>query len=251
MKRKLIAIIFFLLMISIFIGYINTEEDKKVILIGKAVILNQEIKVEENGRKFVIPTISGRMGIITAVDSENSKYVAFGHGIPNIEDKKTLEQLICYDVENISVEKSNEQIIGSLSANIKENERIGNVIQNKATGVSGIIDNIDDYCKDKREVYICSKYRIRRGPATIYLDLYGNGAKEYDVYIKSINYREDIENIKLRITDQELLENTGGIIKGMSGTPVLQNGKLIGAINSVTLYDNAEGYATFASTLFE
>lgn len=254
MKRKL-ALIFFLLMISIFfMGYVKISsemgEEKKIVLIGKAIILNQEIEPQKLQKGNVVPTSSNKMGILTGVDSESGKYVAFAHEIPNIEEEN-FEDMICYEVENLQVKKSDEIIIGSLSAKVNEDERIGNVIQNKITGISGIIDDMNSYCKDKREVYISHKYKIKRGAATVYLDLDGNGAKEYDVEIKSINYRDKTRNMKIKITDKELLEKTGGIVQGMSGTPVLQNGKLIGAINSVTLSDNTEGYATFASSLFE
>lgn len=255
MKRRL-AIICFLLMISVsFISYftfsMNIIEDKKIILIGKPIILNQEIETQGLQKENVIKTSSNQMGILTGVDSQSGKYVAFAHELPYMDEENNLESIICYEVENLKIQKSDEKIIGSLTAKINEDERIGNVLQNKITGISGMIDNVDSYCKNKREVYISSKYRVRKGAATVYIDLDGNGAKEYSAKIQSINYRDDTKNIKIKITDKELLEKTGGIVQGMSGTPVLQNGKLIGAINSVTLCDNAEGYATFASSLFE
>lgn len=254
--KKTLAAIFFLLMISIFFMGYNTiskdiKEEKKVALIGKAIILNQEIETQKTRKGSVIPTSSNKMGILTGVDLQTGKYVAFAHEIPTIEGENELESMICYKVEDLKIQKSDEIIIGSLSAKINENERIGNVIENKTTGISGIVDNITSYCKNEREVYTSSKYRIRKGAATIYLDLDGTGAKEYSIKIQAINYRDESKNIRIKITDEELLEKTGGIVQGMSGTPVLQNGKLIGAINSVTLSDNTEGYATFASSLFE
>jgi len=226
-------------------------EEKKVILIGKPIILNQEIEDCETQKGNIIPTSGNKIGILTGVDSQSGKYAAFAHEIPIIEEEENLENMICYEAADLKVKKSDEIIIGSLSAKINENERIGNVIQNKITGISGMIDNMASYCKNEREVDIASKYEIRKGEATVYIDLDGNGAKEYSADILSINYRDKVRNIKIKITDEELLEKTGGIVQGMSGTPVLQNGKLIGAINSVTLSDNAEGYATFASSLFE
>ncbi|MCI9365693.1 MAG: hypothetical protein HFJ54_03645 [Clostridia bacterium] len=255
MKRKL-AIMFFLLTISIFfISYIKISidicESRKIVLIGKAIILNQEAEVYETQKGNIIPTSSNKMGILTGVDSQSGKYVAFAHELPNIQEENELENIICYEVENLKIKKSDDKIIGSLTAKFNENERIGNVIENKITGISGIIDNMDSYCKNEREVYISSKYRIKKGPATVYIDLDGNGAKEYSAEILAINYRDETKNIRIKITDTELLEKTGGIVQGMSGTPVLQNGKLIGAINSVTLCDNTEGYATFATSLFE
>jgi len=236
------------------VSYIALPKDaydgKKVVLVGEAIIIDQEMEVERNKQGIIVPTSGSKMGILTAVDLQNGRYVAFAHEIIDKESEKNLEYITCYEVDNLEIQKSSE-LIGTLSGDIKEDERIGNVIQNRITGVLGIIDDKYSYCENKREISIGSKYKIKKGPATIYVDLDGSGAKEYDIEIQSINYRDELQNIKIKITDEELLEKTGGIVQGMSGTPVLQNGKLIGAINSVTLYDHTEGFATFASSLFE
>ena len=96
------------------------------------------------------------------------------------------------------------------------------------------------------------KQEIETGPATIYTTIDGNGPQEYDINIEKIDYKNSgTKNMTIKITDKELLEKTGGIVQGMSGSPIIQNGKLIGAVTHVFVSDPTRGYAIFCENMYE
>ena len=101
-------------------------------------------------------------------------------------------------------------------------------------------------------VEIAYKQEITAGPATI-LSAVDGTVKEYSIEIEKINLnsREANKSMVIRVTDEELLEKTGGIIQGMSGSPILQNGKLIGAVTHVFVQDSARGYGIFIEHMLE
>ena len=94
---------------------------------------------------------------------------------------------------------------------------------------------------------------IKKGPAKIILALEDGIRKEYDIEIKKIykNNTEDNKSMLIEITDDELIEKTGGIIQGMSGAPIVQNGKFIGAITHVLINNPRQGYALFGETMIK
>ena len=111
-----------------------------------------------------------------------------------------------------------------------------------------------NYLNDRKEVYIASKNEIEIGPATIYCTVEPNGKpKEYDIKVIKISELNGVSSkgMIIEVTDEELLQKTGGIIQGMSGSPILQNGKLIGAITHVYVNNPARGYAIFGETMLE
>ena len=96
------------------------------------------------------------------------------------------------------------------------------------------------------------KQEIETGPDTIYTTIDGNGPQEYDINIEKIDYKNSgTKNMTIKITDKELLEKTGGIVQGMSGSPIIQNGKLIGAVTHVFVSDPTRGYAIFCENMYE
>ena len=106
------------------------------------------------------------------------------------------------------------------------------------------ISNID-------EIEVASRSEIEIGKASIICTLEDGVRKEYEIEIQKIyiNNNENNKSMVVKVTDKELLEKTGGIIQGMSGSPVIQNGKLIGALTHVLVSDPTKGYALFADTM--
>ena len=92
---------------------------------------------------------------------------------------------------------------------------------------------------------------VERGFAQIICTVDESGPQVYSVEITKISYNEEVKNMIIRITDEELIKKTGGIIQGMSGTPIIQNGKLIGAITHVIVNNPLKGYAIFAQTMLD
>ena len=94
---------------------------------------------------------------------------------------------------------------------------------------------------------------VKRGDATVICTVDSGKPQEYDIEIVRISYNESNreKNMIVRITDNELIEKTGGIVQGMSGSPIIQNGKLIGALTHVIVGNPQKGYAVFAQTMVE
>jgi stage IV sporulation protein B len=100
---------------------------------------------------------------------------------------------------------------------------------------------------------VARRDEISLGKATIYCNLDGTNIKEYEIEIEKIFINNDTDNksMLIKVKDQELLDKTGGIIQGMSGSPVIQNGKFIGAITNVLVNDPTQGYAVFGDIMIK
>lgn len=100
---------------------------------------------------------------------------------------------------------------------------------------------------------VARRDEINLGKATIYCNLDGTNIKEYEIEIEKIFINNDTDNksMLIKVKDQELLDKTGGIIQGMSGSPVIQNGKFIGAITNVLVNDPTQGYAVFGDIMIK
>ena len=103
------------------------------------------------------------------------------------------------------------------------------------------------------EIEVASRDEIQNGSATIICQLDNNKSKSYNIEIEKIykNNNSDNKSMFIRITDKELLEKTGGIIQGMSGSPIIQNGKFIGAVTNVLVNDPTKGYGVFADIMIK
>ena len=129
---------------------------------------------------------------------------------------------------------------------------LGAIEKNTEAGIFGEIDRIDTLFNNQTPVEIITKEGIKEGAATIRCAVEGQ-VKEYEVEIKKIdaNAKEINKGILLEITDEELLEVTGGIVQGMSGSPIIQDGKLIGAVTHVLVNDPTRGYGIFIENMLE
>ena len=93
---------------------------------------------------------------------------------------------------------------------------------------------------------------METGKAVIYTTIENGCMEQFEIEIVRINYKsEDNKNLTIKVTDQRLIEKTGGIVQGMSGSPIVQNGKIVGAVTHVFLNDPTGGYGIFASTMLE
>lgn len=109
---------------------------------------------------------------------------------------------------------------------------LGQIIKNTAYGIYGSLE--ENMYKEKDTIEVASKLEVVEGPAKIYCTLDDNKVNEYDVNIERVLYNSTgNKNMVIKITDEVLLEKTGGIVQGMSGSPIVQNGKLVGAITHV------------------
>lgn len=195
------------------------------------------------------------IGTITYIDPETRAYSAVAHGITDTDTKKLID--IDYgliskaNITNIKSGKRGEpgEIVGYI---LKDENRLGTVRKNTPFGVVGEIDEKSMAYFSTSLIEIGNKDEVQVGPAKI-LACLDHEIKEYDIEIIKTYYQSKAtdKSFIIRIVDKELLTLTNGIIQGMSGCPIIQNGKLIGAVTHVFMNDPSKGYGIYAQWLFD
>ena len=178
---------------------------------------------------------------MTFIDPLTNKYGALGHSITDSKTNIKFEirdgKIFKADVTNI--DKSIDGKTGEKNAKFYFDTNFGTIEKNLDTGIYGI------YTKkyDKNEVLsVASISEIELGQATIKTTLDDNRVKDFNIEIINIDESSPTKNILFKITDENLLLKTGGIVKGMSGSPIIQNNKIIGAVTHTVISDNTKGY---------
>ena len=131
---------------------------------------------------------------------------------------------------------------------------IGNIYKNSNLGVYGIIDNFSSLNIDfNKQMEIARRDEIQKGKATLLCNLEGKNIEEYEIEIEKIfiNNNYDNKSMLIKVKDPKLIEKTVGIIQGMSGSPIIQNGKFIGAVTNVLVNDPTQGYAVFGDIMIK
>lgn len=231
------------------ITYISEEE-----------VLTTSIKPVKTGEDYKIGLwvrdAAAGVGTLTFYNPENNKCVALGHGITDIDTSKLIDiatgELVSANI--LSIEKGEKGKPGEVKGTIENGYNIGKVYKNTAFGVYGVLENKSALnISENDAVEVATREEIKTGKAKILCELENGKRKEYEIEIKKvfINNNSDNKSMLIKVTDEELLEKTGGIIQGMSGAPIIQNGKLIGAVTHVLVNDPTEGYAVFGDILVE
>ena len=211
----------------------------------------QSVQVGEQKYKlgiWVKDNVQG-LGTLTYVTT-NSEYGALGHGIHDADTEELLEISAgtVYETNIIGVQKGQKGEPGGLEGVIIYNRYniLGTVEKNTENGIYGKLENIDKLLANQKPMEICEKDNIKLGDATIRCTVDGE-LGEYDIKIKNVDYYTGNVNkgIVIEVVDEELLQLTGGIVQGMSGSPILQNGKIVGAVTHVLVNDPTRGYGIF------
>lgn len=194
------------------------------------------------------------IGTLTYVEPDGT-FGALGHGISDTDTGERLEisDGDLYRADILSIRKGTAGTPGELRGviNYREENRIGTICGNSQYGIRGQMEP-GKYTESMKKIPTGLKQEIQTGKAEIRCDI-GDGIREYQCEILEIdsNARDTNKCFVLRITDDGLLSRTGGIVQGMSGSPVLQNGKLIGAITHVFVNDPTKGYGIFIENMME
>lgn len=195
------------------------------------------------------------VGTMTFIDEAN-RFGALGHGINDV-DTATLMKLkggSLYRTEIIAVKKGVRGNPGEMTGLIaySEKNKIGDILSNSKQGIFGIVTEQFQDEVEADYIDIALKQEVMLGPAKV-MCCVDDETRYYDVEIKEIHLNHDNINrgIELEITDEDLLSKTGGIIQGMSGSPILQNGKIIGAVTHVLVNDSTKGYGIFIEEMME
>lgn len=194
------------------------------------------------------------IGTLTFVD-EKGRYGALGHGISDVDTGELLHisKGALYQAEILGIQKGKSGSPGELSGLIRyePGQIIGAVDTNSKNGIYGsFYDRRAGIPVKKTEV--AYKQELEVGPASVLCCVDGS-VKEYDAEITRIdmNHEDTNKSFVIHVTDPELLEITGGIVQGMSGSPILQKGKFAGAVTHVFVQDSTSGYGIFAETMLE
>lgn len=198
---------------------------------------------------YVKDSITG-IGTLSYIDPETKVFGALGHEIveSNTNELVEIRSGIIFRNYITSIDKSASGIPGSKNAKFYYETTYGKILKNTNVGIYGIYES----ALPNKELYeVAEPNEVSIGPATIYTVLDGEEINEYSIDITTISETSDIKNISFIIDDEELLDKTGGVVQGMSGSPIIQNGKIIGAVTHVVIDNPTTGYGIFITTMLE
>lgn len=198
---------------------------------------------------YVKDKING-IGTLSYIDPATKIFGSLGHEILEtttaskfeIKDGKIYEAIVS------NIKKSKTGIAGEKNASYNKEEIYGHINENEKTGIYGkYLDEINS----SNTIEIGDKNFVTTGNATIRTVIKNKEVGEYSINILKVNKDSETKNILFEITDKKLLDETGGIVQGMSGSPIIQNNKLIGAVNYVIVNEPTKGYGIFITTMLE
>ena len=196
------------------------------------------------------------VGTVSFYESSTQSFGALGHGITDIDTEQLIDissgEFVTTKILNIVKGESGNP--GRIQGTIDNQKNIGTIYKNTKFGVYGKVDNISSLTlSSSNEMEVALRDEIKVGKAKIMCSTENGKIEEYEIEIEKI-YKENNYNNKsmlIKITDERLLEKTGGIIQGMSGSPIIQNGKFIGAVTHVLVNNPTEGYGVFGDIMIK
>jgi len=199
---------------------------------------------------YVKDGITG-IGTLTYIDPGTKIFGTLGHEIVESNSNKRVEVKTgtIFSSKVTGITKSENGLAGEKNAKFNQSEIYGTIDKNTIAGIYGSYDEEDIPEKDLYE--ILQKNEVKIGPAKILTVLENDTIEEFEINITKINESNSIKNIAFEITDKRLLEKTGGVVQGMSGSPIIQNGKVAGAVTHVILDNVTTGYGIFIVTMLE
>lgn len=195
------------------------------------------------------------LGTLTFYTGDKSKFAALGHSITDVDTGEIMSVKNGDIVKSkvISVAKSEKGKAGELNGVFEQpTVKIGKIELNSSFGIYGQVEN-KDLLKDKKPVPIALKNELKTGKAKIITTIENNTPQEFEIEIIKINKQNapDVKGFVIKVTDEKLIEKTGGIVQGVSGSPILQNGKLVGAVTHVFINDPTKGYGIFIENMLK
>lgn len=182
-------------------------------------------------------------------------FASLGHGITDIDtgDLITISNGELVSTNIVSIQKGEKGKPGEIKGSIEGSRKIGDVYKNSSFGIFGKVSNKNSLKVTESEMEILNRDEIKKGKAQIICELEDGKKEHYDIEIQRIYTanNKDNKSMLIKITDERLLEKTGGIIQGMSGSPIIQNGKFVGAVTHVLVNDPTTGYGVFADMMLK
>ena len=191
------------------------------------------------------------IGTMTFYDPASGVFAALGHGINDV-DTAMLMPLESGNIMRATVSDVKKGLSGQpgeLHGQFDLTRDMGSLYANTDRGIFGQLDQVEGLTA-MEPVEVASKEQVHTGAATILSNVRGDEIEEFDVEITHISSDADgTRSLMLRVNDPELLQTTGGIVQGMSGSPILQDGRLVGAVTHVLVNDPTRGYGILAQTM--
>ena len=193
------------------------------------------------------------IGTLTFI-TENNDYGALGHGVSDIDTGELIriDTGSIYETRITGIEKGKRGTPGEVTGLIqfRPDSFLGTIGANEENGIYGKITQLPEALKEVAAIPVGYKQEITQGSAQIICSVEGQRSA-YEIEIESVDYhpREENKGIRYRVVDERLLDATGGIIQGMSGSPIIQNGRLVGAVTHVFVDDPTRGYGIFAECM--
>lgn len=218
----------------------------------------EPVKTDKDEYKLGLWVRDGAIGVgtISYYEPSTKYFAALGHPIIDTDTGEivSIKEGGLVNASVISIKKGEEGNPGEIKGSLKSDEKIGQISTNTEFGIYGTLDNLSSLNIDKEnKIKVALREEIKTGDAKVLLTLEDGIRKEYDVKIKKIykNNDKDNKSMLIEIVDEDLKNLTGGIIQGMSGAPLIQNGKFIGAITHVLVNNPELGYAVFGDLMIK
>lgn len=200
--------------------------------------------------------VAAGVGTLTLYNTNTEEFAALGHGISDIDTENLIKiesgELVTTSIHSII--KGEKGKSGIMKGSLNDKKKIGEIYKNTSNGIFGkITDKIQIGIDYSKEISVAKRNEIKEGPAIILTQLDSDKVEQYNIEIEKV-YTSNNSNNKsmvIKITDPKLLEKTGGIIQGMSGSPIIQDNKFVGAVTHVLLENPEKGYAIFADIMIK
>jgi len=213
----------------------------------------QPVKSIEDNRFHIglwVRDSTAGIGTLTFYDPETRRYGALGHGITDIDTGTLMpvEKGEILESSVLGVKKGKQGIPGELrGVFVEDKESLGLIIKNSDYGIYGILNQNAVDRLSNRIFPIGLRTQVKEGAASILSNIDGNKVEEFNIEIQKVS-RQNVNSSKgmvIKITDKRLIEATGGIVQGMSGSPIIQDGRIVGAVTHVLVNDPTRGYGIF------
>lgn len=197
------------------------------------------------------------IGTVSFYEPQTGNFVALGHGITDIDTSQIINissgELV--NTKILSIVKGEIGTPGKIQGSLDNQRSIGTIYKNTKLGIYGKVTNEANLLPSYSEaIQVATRDEIQIGKATILCSVENSDKiEEYEIEIekKFVNNNFDNKSMLIKVTDERLIEKTGGIVQGMSGSPIVQNGKFVGAITHVIVNNPKEGYAVFGDMLIK
>lgn len=193
---------------------------------------------------------SAGIGTMTFFDPNNGCFAGLGHAICDVDTGQImpLSQGEIVEASIIGVQAGSAGSPGQLQGAFVADSPVGQLYQNSYNGVYGKLSSLPPY---SQTIPMAQSQEVKEGPVQIMTTVEGEKPRLFEAYIEKVSLSQDepTKNMVLRITDPELLELSGGIVQGMSGSPIIQDGMLVGAVTHVFVNDPTRGYGIFAENM--